>query len=1586
MYSRTIYILLALLLVTAGCGPPATQAATPTPGPHAITYTYDDAGRLTRADYGGASIAYTYDNAGNLLSREVQAASGESPAVVGTTSPQSPPPAWPLAVLAVFAGLLLVVRFAPVRHSAHSAWRTTNLTLHAAKRPSTLHPPRSTLHTGVWKATVLLLILSLLMPTPALAGGAISCENPPCETEPITAGDTGGSTLQTGDPINAATGEYYFTMNWLNLGGSLPLDFSLFYGSLAGQKRYSEGLPHFNFFTNQRVVLVEYDVDAQEPRAIHVEMGLGREVGFYETQGGWKVFDSEATTYQLVETSAYYYLLDPVREWVYIFEKVKAIPEYRSPPSIVVLAFLIDRNGNTLTYANPQGADRVLRSPCDPKYGPNCVHIVDRIYSAGPDTVSDGLGRELRFFYGGEWRTILERVEDQNGRAVSFTIEKGDLQTITDPMGNVTTFQYADVPEPNYNSPAEYAESLKSVGLFVTSVQRPAGNVPYTQTYSPSQSGVVDSQTDAYGNTTQLNADEFDYSWNAWGDEYNLELSVSENSQFTVTYPDGAQRVFRHNRHARLAESATDPAGNTARYEADPVRDQIIAVTDRLDDTTSFTYHPETGKPASITNARGDTVSFTYAPQEQTFTNPASGETVTFTFYNLTRIDYPDTLTGTGGTHEESNYDERGNVTEYVDTAGGVWAYTYNERGQALTVTSPTGGVVTFTYNDDATLASRADSETGTTTFGYDDYKRLNQITHPKPALSGAEGGSSLKMAYDLNDHITSITDENGNTYAYEYDANGNLVKITDPVGQVSNLSYDLMDRVTQITDRLGNSGALAYDALGRLASLTDPVGQVVNLSYDPRGWQNAVNIGGQTWQTAYDAEGVPTADTTPLGNVTSYQTDALGLLAAVADPLGHTTTLTRDALNRITGITDPLGRATEYAYDSRGRLASVSPPGLGTAAYTRNELGLITGIADLNEQQWAFDYSPMGRLASAADPLGNTAQYAYDDRGRLITTTLADGAALSFNYDAAGNLTGLQDLSGLDLTYSYDALNRLTGANGIELAYDAEGRITLTSNLQTPNFGATYDAAGRVQTVTYGDAFTVTYAYDPATALLVSVTDSLTNSQIEFTYDADRRLVGVQRSNGVNTELQWDAASRLTGLKDLLGLDTLLDLQYTLDAAGQVTGAQMTAPLDPASNFQLQTSNFQYDAASQLAGDGYAYDAQGRLTKSPDGEFKWDALSRLVGIGDTALTYNALGDLTTRRSSDQATTGLPDYTTNYHYNYALGLTPIVAEQDADQGEFLRYYVWTPAGQLLYMIDAARGNAVYFYHFDRVGSTLALTDKGGAVADAYAYTPYGRLLQHEGDSEQPFTFVGQWGVRQEGASGDIYHMRARYYDAVTARFLTREPLWPATVNPKQVNPYQFALENPLKYIDPTGLDPVETDSVLIRLESGDWVGELSGRRYSDYLEGISGEVQLAQEMAQPLPDLVNQRIQEAVNGSFSSSELSQEIEGLVEDWVRFNVDETQLSLAQLFRNRLILFPGTTINAEEGEEILRQAVEDFRRMHPGELEDFESRTAPRQVEVSPEELAQFQIRFDEHFNSVMYELFGDRETIDKVYDE
>jgi len=389
----------------------------------------------------------------------------------------------------------------------------------------------------------------------------------------------------------------------------------------------------------------------------------------------------------------------------------------------------------------------------------------------------------------------------------------------------------------------------------------------------------------------------------------------------------------------------------------------------------------------------------------------------------------------------------------------------------------------------------------------------------------------------------------------------------------------------------------------------------------------------------------------------------------------------------------------------------------------------------------------------------------------------------------------------GPDLQRTYDSLDRLLTANNIILTRDAEGRVTSTDNPGVI-FGATYDNGGRLSTATYpstgsGQAFTVTYTYDSTTGLLSRVTDNLTNTQIDFTYDNDRRMIGITRSNGVNTTITWDNAGRPIRFQNGPSAGSgFIDLQYSLNGAGEVTQANITVPLDPATLLQGGTDTFTYDAASRVSTLGYSYDQRGRMTGAPGCTFTWDG-DRLTGINSTTLAYNGLGDLITRTEAGT--------TIHYYYNYAIGLKPIVAEKNDSTGQFLRYYVWTPGGRLLYMIDAANGNKVYFYHFDLTGSTLGLTDSTGAVTDKYAYNSFGRLLSHQGSNPQPFTFVGRYGVRQEGSSGTLYHMRERYYDAVTQRFISREPLWPMIVDSRSINPYQYASNDPVRKLDFRGL-------------------------------------------------------------------------------------------------------------------------------------------------------------------------------------
>ena len=1166
---------------------------------------------------------------------------------------------------------------------------------------------------------------------------------------PFTA--TGGTAISAkslpyGDPISMASGAYYFSKTLLSLGGPMDLRFELVHRS--DMLRFSQFLPEMFWswpFAEARLGEI---IDATDYGTVYLPNGDN--VGFKkDASGNWVLTDPTIefewitlvdnrpqTKYVLKETTNYAYLMDPIHERVYIFEKFLTWSDGTRNYRIVRI---LDRNGNQLIYTHQSGAFDINMNPIKE----------NRVIK-----IEDALGRSLNFTYGsvGHWN-YLQTITDQTGqRQVDLTYDAGEgdggdatIFWIDDPMGQRTTF--------------EYATNIPSFFSLITKETLPRGNTPYTQSYdfrefSDGFFPRVISQTDTDGNAISL-------------------TYTSPNDSVTVTRPDATQLKYEHYSALGLPKSMTDAEGKTAQFTKD-TDEHITSVTDRMGDATNFSYHAETGKLASITNAKGNTITYTYTAQDQNFTNPLfPSEQVSFGFYNLTRIDYPD------GTNEQFTYDSKGNMLTRIDRAGKTWTYTYNSKGQVLTMTNPTAGVITRTYNADGTLASSRDSDTGTTTYAYDTYKRLNQITRPD--------GKFVQIAYNLNNNITSITDENNHIYAYEYDANGNLTRVTDPAGEQTEFTYDQMDRATQVTDRRGKATTYVYNEMNRLASMTDPNGMVTHLGYDTRGWVNSVSLGGQTWQTGYDDEGIGSSAKTPLNHTTTYQTDKLGFRTGITNPLNQTTTLTRDSLSRITGITDPLNRTTTYTYDSLGLLSGVTVPAIGTANYQRNVLGRLSQITDLNGSPWTFGYTNAGRRQSSTDPLGNTWQYSHDTLGRLSQTTYPDGGTHTRTYDGAGNLIGRLFSDSTDLQFSYDVNDCLIGTNNLQLTLDPECRVTHTENPGVM-FGATHDDAGRLKTATYNNnLFTVTYTYDATTGLLSHVGDSLTGTQMDFTYDNGRRLTGMNRPNGVDTTLTWDNASRLIRIRD----GSVIDLQYTLDAAGQVVSLNMTAPLNPANFLTEGTEAFTYDAASRLNTPGYVYDLRRRLIQSPDHTFTWDGASRLRKIESTPidLAYNGLYDVTARTEDNE--------TTHYYYNKAIGCMAIVAEKDEGTGQFLRYYVWTPEGRLLYMIDAADGNKVYFYHFDLTGSTLALTDSTGSAADAYAYDPYGKVLAHQGSSKQIFTYLGQWGVRSEGPStgsgyGTLFQMGAQFYDAGIGRFLSPVP--------RQLNPYQYAFNQPTKRV------------------------------------------------------------------------------------------------------------------------------------------------------------------------------------------
>ena len=114
----------------------------------------------------------------------------------------------------------------------------------------------------------------------------------------------------------------------------------------------------------------------------------------------------------------------------------------------------------------------------------------------------------------------------------------------------------------------------------------------------------------------------------------------------------------------------------------------------------------------------------------------------------------------------------------------------------------------------------------------------------------------------------------------------------------------------------------------------------------------------------------------------------------------------------------------------------------------------------------------------------------------------------------------------------------------------------------------------------------------------------------------------------------------------------------------------------------------------------------------------------------------------------------------------------------------------------------------YYLHNNHLGSVSFESDANGQITESSLYQPYGASLANNTQSSKkvsPYSFSG----KEQDGSG-LYYFEARYYDPVTTRFISPDPFY-ASEQTKCVdrivecNLYQYAGNNPVMIVDPTGL-------------------------------------------------------------------------------------------------------------------------------------------------------------------------------------
>jgi RHS repeat-associated protein len=112
-------------------------------------------------------------------------------------------------------------------------------------------------------------------------------------------------------------------------------------------------------------------------------------------------------------------------------------------------------------------------------------------------------------------------------------------------------------------------------------------------------------------------------------------------------------------------------------------------------------------------------------------------------------------------------------------------------------------------------------------------------------------------------------------------------------------------------------------------------------------------------------------------------------------------------------------------------------------------------------------------------------------------------------------------------------------------------------------------------------------------------------------------------------------------------------------------------------------------------------------------------------------------------------------------------------------------------------------NELYFYHTDHLGSSSWITDASGAVNQHIQYLPFGEsfISQKVSSYDVRYKFTG----KERDAETGYDYFGARYYSSELSVWLSVDPL--ADDFP-HISPYNYVEQNPVKYIDEEGENPI----------------------------------------------------------------------------------------------------------------------------------------------------------------------------------
>jgi RHS repeat-associated protein len=131
--------------------------------------------------------------------------------------------------------------------------------------------------------------------------------------------------------------------------------------------------------------------------------------------------------------------------------------------------------------------------------------------------------------------------------------------------------------------------------------------------------------------------------------------------------------------------------------------------------------------------------------------------------------------------------------------------------------------------------------------------------------------------------------------------------------------------------------------------------------------------------------------------------------------------------------------------------------------------------------------------------------------------------------------------------------------------------------------------------------------------------------------------------------------------------------------------------------------------------------------------------------------------------------------------------------------------------------DQSASEDMVYYHTDAIGSVRMVSDANGEKLRTHDFLAFGQNASNSNPSGDSLMFAGH--ERDPGVGADYFG--ARFYVPFADRFSSPDPLSITArrvAKPYTLNRYVYAANNPLRFVDPTGLDYVlmKPDKTLLQ--------------------------------------------------------------------------------------------------------------------------------------------------------------------------